>query len=199
MTNKLLAENKLILLFLLYQMDTPMSVSQLVEFAVDKEYMDYFSFQQYLHEIEDENLVETRSENDSLVYAITAEGEQVLSYFSDQIPSSKRTAVLDYTKKNKGRIKTEFSVVANYFYNREKDYVVKCGVYEDNKTLMEINVSVPTKEDAKLLKRNWKNNVPHLYGSILHSLLMQPESIEQKSLEIAEAISKNKSKGKTQQ
>ena len=87
MTKKLLAENKLILLFLMYQMDTPMSVSQLVEFAVDGEYMDYFSFQQYLHEIEDESLVETRSENDSLVYAITADGEQILNYFSDQIPN----------------------------------------------------------------------------------------------------------------
>ena len=41
-----------------------------------------------------------------------------------------------------------------YRYCKENDYTVKCGIYEENKTLMEINVTVPTKEDAKLLKKN---------------------------------------------
>lgn len=194
MQKKLLAENKLILLFLLYQMDLPMTISQMAEFAVDGEYMDYFSFQQYLHELEEEDLIEFKVENDNNVYALKPDGEKVLNYFSKQIPNSKRTAVLDYIKKNKRRIKTEFSVVANYFYNSENDYVVKCGVYEDTKILMEINVSVPTKEDAKLLKKNWKNNVPHLYGGILHTLLMQPETAAAKSAEIADALSRQKNK-----
>lgn len=194
MLKKLLAENKLLLLFLLYQMDIPVTVRQMAEFAVDGEYMDYFAFRQNLSELEDEKLVDITYENENDYYAITSDGEKVLNYFSKQIPSVKRSAVIDYIKKNKGRIKKEFNVIANYFYNAENDYIVKCGVYEDNKVLMEVNVSVPTKEDARLLKKNWKNNIPHLYGSILHTLLMQPESLEKKSIEIAEALEKIKNK-----
>ena len=194
MQKKLPAENKLILLFLLYQMDTPMSERQIAEFAVDGEYMDYFSFKNYLHELTDEALVEERFENENTRYILTGDGEQVLSYFAKQIPAAKHTAVLDYITRNKRRIRKEFSVVANYFCNRENDYVVKCGVYEDNGILMEINVSVPTKEDARLLKKNWKNNISQIYGSVMHTLLMQPEAAEQKSAEIAEALAKKKDK-----
>ena len=182
----------MLILFLLYQMDTPMTVTQMAEFAVDKEYMDYSTFQQHLHDLCDEKLIDEKYENDQNRYFITADGEQVLSYFSGQIPNEKHVAVLDYTAKNKGSIKKDMSVLANYFYNKENDYTVKCGIYEENKTLMEINVTVPTKEDAKLLKKNWKDNIPYLYGSILHMLLMQPEGIEAKSLEIAEALAKKK-------
>lgn len=196
MQNKLPVEDKLLILFLLYQMDTPMTVTQIAEFAVDKEYMDYFAFRQHLQELCSENLVDKRYEKEQDRYSITADGEQVLSYFSGQIPNEKHVAVLDYTTKNKGSIKKDISVLANYFYNKENDYTVKCGIYEENKTLMEINVTVSTKEDAKLLKKNWKDNIPYLYGSILHTLLMQPEGLEQKSLEIAEALASKKKKRK---
>ena len=192
MQSKLPVEDKLLILFLLYQMDTPMTIGQIAEFTVDKEYMDYFSFRQHLHELCDESLVDKCYEKEQERYSITADGEQVLSYFSGKIPNDKHVAVLDYTTKNKGSIKKDFSILANYFYNKENDYTVKCGVYEENKTLLEINVTVPTKEDAKLLKKNWKDNIPYLYGSILHTLLMQPEGIEPKSLEIAEALAKKK-------
>ncbi|MBR6400337.1 MAG: DUF4364 family protein [Firmicutes bacterium] len=196
MRKKQLAENKLLILFLLYQMDIPMTVTQITEFAVDREYMDYFSFQEHMHELQEEALVDEKYENETTRYFITADGEQVLNYFSKQIPNEKRVAVLDYTTKNKGSIKKDINVLANYFYNKENDYTVKCGIYEDAKTLLEINVTVPSKEDAKLLKKNWKENIPYLYGNILHTLLQQPEGIEEKSLEIAEALAKNKKRKK---
>lgn len=194
MRKQLPTENKLVILFLLYQMDMPMSLSQMAEFAVDGEHMDYFSFSQYLHELEDEELVQKKYENDNDRYLITDEGEKALSFFSKQIPDTKRSAVLDFTTQNKRRIKREFSVVANYFYNRDNDYVVKCGVYEDSSIIMEINVSVATKEDAKLLKKNWKNNISQIYDSVMHTLLTPPDNTEENPSEIAEALSENKNK-----
>ena len=196
MQKKQLADNKLLILFLLYQMDIPMTVTQITEFTVDKEYMDYFSFQEHMSELKEAALVDEKYENEQTRYFITADGEQVLSYFSGQITPERRTAVLDYTAKNKGSIKKDINVLANYFYNKENDYTVKCGIYEDSKTLLEINVTVPSKEDAKLLKKNWKENIPYLYGHILHTLLQQPEGIEEKSLDIAEALAKKKEKKK---
>lgn len=169
----LLAESKLIILYLLYQLDMPISTTQIVEFAVDGEYMDFFSFQQYIHELVDSKLLDSFVENNNTFYSLTYEGEQTLLYFTKQIPESKRNSILAYVRKNKKRIKREFEVVSNYFYNGENDYVVKCGVYEDDLTLMEINVSVASKEQAKLVRKNWKTNVTKLYSTILQSLTNQ--------------------------
>jgi hypothetical protein len=167
-----LAESKLIILFLLYQMDMALSTAQLVDFAVDGEYMDYFSFQQYIAQLSDAGMIEsTTTENNTTMYTITSEGEEVLRLFSKQIPYSKRTAICDYVSDNKKRIKREFEVVANYFFNAENDYIVKCGVYEDDTALMEISMSVVSKEQAKRIKKNWKDNVTELYGRILSVMI----------------------------
>lgn len=167
-----LAENKLIILFLLYQMDMSLSTAQLVDFAVEGEYMDYFSCQQYIAQLLEGGLIESATtESNTTMYSITQEGEEVLRLFSKQIPFSKRTAICDYVSNNKKRIKREFEVVANYFYNAENDYIVKCGVYEDETALMEINLSVVSKEQAKRIKKNWKENVTELYGKILAAMI----------------------------
>ena len=79
-----LAENKLIILFLLYQMDMPMSTAQLIDFAVGGEYMDYFSFQQYIAQLVEAGMVESgTSENNSTTYSITPDGEEAVRIVID--------------------------------------------------------------------------------------------------------------------
>ena len=46
----IMAENKLILLYLIYQLDMPISWADLLDFAVPN-YMDYMDFQIYLQEM----------------------------------------------------------------------------------------------------------------------------------------------------
>lgn len=167
-----LAENKLIILYFLYQMDMSLSTAQLVDFAAEGEYMDYFSLSQYLAQLVDTGMLECeQGESNNTLYGITRAGVETLHIFSKQIPYSKRTSICEYVSSNKKRIKKEYEVVANYFYNSENDYMVKCGVYEDDTALMEISMSVVSKEQAKRIKKNWKENVAELYGSILSAML----------------------------
>lgn len=167
-----LAENKLIILYFLYQMDMSLSTAQLVDFAAEGDYMDYFSLSQYLTQLVDTGMLESeQGEGNNTLYGITEAGEETLRIFSKQIPYSKRTSICEYVSSNKKRIKKEYEVVANYFYNGENDYMVKCGVYEEDTALMEISMSVVSKDQAKRIKKNWKENVTELYGSILSAML----------------------------
>lgn len=180
MSNRVVAENKLILLYVLYQMDMAMSWTTLHDFAVT-DYMDYFDFSTYMKEMEVNGLVEKTRENNSTYYTITDSGEQSLHFFTKLIPESKKNSILSYIRKNKKRIKKEYSVYANYFYHSEDEYVVKCGVIEDDVTLLELNVNVATKEQAKLVRKNWKENVNDIYNHILMELLSN--SYEKKELQ----------------
>ena len=46
------------------------------------------------------------------------------------------------------------------------DFLVKCGLHDDNEQyLLEISVSVVSKQQALAICRNWRKNVSHLYGS----------------------------------
>ena len=51
-STKKLAENKLIILHLLQKMGISLSNSEICQFLLEKNYMDYFSIQQYLSELE---------------------------------------------------------------------------------------------------------------------------------------------------
>ena len=58
----IMAENKLILLYLIYQLDMPISWADLLDFAVPN-YMDYMDFQIYLQEMVENGIVEKLNED----------------------------------------------------------------------------------------------------------------------------------------
>lgn len=167
-----LAENKLILLYLIEKMGIPLSNSEICQFALEKNLMDYFSVQQYLSELVEAVLLEKNKENNHTRYVITKQGNEMLSYFGKQIPDFAKNEVAEYIHDNGKRIKAEYEVTANYFLEMNDEYLVKCGVYgNDGSSLMEVSVVVATKEQARSICANWKKNINFLYGSILSSLI----------------------------
>ncbi|MEI3163511.1 MAG: DUF4364 family protein [Lachnospirales bacterium] len=169
-SNRLVAENRLIILYLMYQMDMPLSWEHLYNFAVN-DYMDYFEFQTYITEMEQNGIIETNKDDNVTYYSLTDDGEKTVNTFSKLIPESKRKSIISYVRKNKGVIKKEYAVSANYFQYDENEYIVKCSFIEDDVTLMELNLTVVTKDMAKQVKKNWKQNVSTIYNNLLQSLL----------------------------
>ena len=169
-SNRLVAENRLIILYLMYQMDMPLSWEHLYNFAVN-DYMDYFEFQTYITEMEQNGIIETNKDDNVTYYSLTDDGEKTVNTFSKLIPESKRKSIISYVRKNKGVIKKEYAVSANYFQYDENEYIVKCSFIEDDVTLMELNLTVVTKDMAKQVKKNWKQNVSTIYYNLLQSLL----------------------------
>ncbi len=177
-----LAENKLILMYFLDKMDIPISMGQLHEFAVAQGYMDYFMFQQYIHELVENKLAVSSVENKDTYYTLTAEGSMSLHYFMKQIPEDKVNEIIKYIRKNRNRIKRDYEVCANIFSKGANDYMVKCGVYEDDgSALVELNVAVANKSQAKTVVKNWKNNVTEIYGMLLNRLLDDKNADEMKT------------------
>ena len=173
-----LAENKLIILYLIEKIEIPLSNSEICQFALEKNLMDYFSVQQYLSELVDSGLLEMSSENNSTRYTITPDGEDTLNYFIKHISNYAKTVINTYASENSKRIRAEYAITANYFQEMNNEYTVKCGVYDGDGTtsLMEISVNVATKDQARTICRNWKNHVAELYGNILLTLATEPET-----------------------
>lgn len=164
-------ESKLILLYLIDKMDIPLSNSQVCQFVLEGSYMDYFSIQNYLAEMVETKYLDITKEDNNTRYTINDSGLQALSFFEKNIPTGVKNKINEYVLDNRKRIKRDFEVTANYFYDHKtNEYIVKCGVYEDAKVLMELNISVVSKEQAKTMICNWKKNVTSLYLEIFSNL-----------------------------
>ena len=169
------AENKLLLLYLINRMEFPMSRAQITDFVSGADFMDYYTLQQTLAVMVESGLLDATEENsldsNTTRYVVTGEGQTTLEYFEKHIPWSRRQAIDRYITENQGKIKKDYEVTATYFPNVENDeFRVKCGVYEDRRALLELFVSVDTREQAKLIQSNWRANASVLYQRIIEAL-----------------------------
>ena len=174
------AENKLLLLYLINRMEFPMSRAQVTDFVHGADFMDYYTLQQTLAiMVENGHLdatEENATDNNTTRYAVTDEGQTTLEYFEKHIPWSKRQTIDRYISENRVKIKKDYENTATYFPNVENDeFRVKCGVYEDKRALLELFVSVDTREQAKLIQSNWRANASVLYQRIIEALTVTEE------------------------
>ena len=170
--------NKLVILYLINRMELSMSRAQITDFVISKDFMNYFTLEETLSDMKDLNLLESTQENaqdaSTTRYAVTDEGLTCLEYFADQIPRAMRISINHYVEENRGKVKKDYEVTATYFPNVENDdFQVKCGVYEERRALLELSVSVDTREQAKIIQNNWHHNASKLYMRILDAVISE--------------------------
>ena len=110
-----LAEHKLIILYLLQKMGIALSNSEICQFLLEKNYMDYFSVQQYLAELVEAGWLEKSREQNNTRYTITDEGEETVNYFLNHISEDAKVEINTYVKENNRRIRAEYAVTATIF------------------------------------------------------------------------------------
>lgn len=163
--------NKLLLLYLIDKMDLPLSRGQISDFVLQAEFMDYYTLQQVLGDMVDSSYLEFTTNNNTTLYTVTDDGLQTLEYFEKHIQPSIRNKINQYIKENRKDLKRAFENTATFFPNAEyDDFLVKCGVYDEGRVLMELSISVDTRDQARLIQNNWKANAKTLYGDIIRIL-----------------------------
>ena len=139
-----LAENKLLLLHILKELNRPISNTQLTEIVLENNLINYFTLQQYISELDSSEFIRYEDINEKKLIVLTKKGENVLSFFKDRISPSK------------------ISIINNYI--NEKIELIK------KLPLIDLKVSVPTKKQASLLCSKWQENPSEIYNKIINIL-----------------------------
>lgn len=167
-----LAENKLLMLYVLKAIKEPISNTQLTEIILENNFMNYFTFQQYLAELEESKFVEYQEANDKKLLLLTEKGDNVLALFKARISPSKISIIDEYIKEKIGSIKKELTIHADYTLGDSDDsFIVDLKAIEDQLLLMELKLSVPTKNQATLICSKWKENPSEIYTNIINILI----------------------------
>ncbi len=162
---------KLIILKMLDQADAPLTGAQITDFILEKEYTNYFTLQQVLSEMEETGLVLVSSNRNSTIYRIADSGRHTLTYFGDKVSETICSEITAFLEEHQIEIRNALSNVADYFPSNDGGYMVRCQVREHNSTLIELNLSVPTKKEADSVCQNWQSKSQSLYAYIMKELL----------------------------
>ena len=168
-----LAENKLLLLFVLEVLNRPISNTQLTELVLENNLINYFTLQQYISELDSSQFISYKDVNEKKLLIITKKGENVLSFFKDRISPSKIAIVNSYLNDKLDLIKKELTVQSDYTLEKNDSFLVDLKALEDNSTLMELKISVPTKKQATSLCSRWQNNPSDIYTNIVNLLFSE--------------------------
>ncbi|MCL1863032.1 MAG: DUF4364 family protein [Defluviitaleaceae bacterium] len=169
-------ENKLLLLYLINTMELPMTRSEVTDFVIQNELMNHFTLGENLSDMVERGFLEATFENtldeNTTRYVVTDEGLTNLELLEGQIPRYIRNIITQYIVDNRGKIKKGYEKTAHYFPAENGEYIVKCGIYDDKRDsmLMELSFPVFTREQAKQMQQNWHANYTALYEKILSAL-----------------------------
>lgn len=162
---------KLMVLYMLKKVNFPLSNAQMSDFFLNKEYTNYFTFQQVLNELLESNLIRVETIRNTSRYEMTKEGDEVLYYFGNKISEAIAEDMDQFLKDNKFKLRNETGIVSDYYKASDHDYVVHCQVREGKSVLLEVNVTVPGEEQASVMCDNWKNHSQEIYAYIMKNLM----------------------------
>ena len=167
-----LAENKVLILYILDQIDDGIIEDGLYKIITSINNVNYFYFKQVLTDLLDTKLVGifTKEEEEDVI-KITSEGRNALSLTQEVMPGILKLKADNVFKKELSSINNESSVIAEFIPKNENDYTVKCKIVENNETIFEVKTFAGSRDRAKRIVDNWNENASKIYPKILDILL----------------------------
>ena len=171
-TNKSLAQDKVLILYILNNVKHDITESDLFKLLSPVNNINYFYFKQILADLVDSRLVQTYTKDDEsddkpLLYELTPDGKNSLNLTIDVLPGLVKLKMDTVLKNEVNNIVSEDSIVTEYIPENEHSYTVKCKIVENNKTIFEVRTFAGSNENAKLISDNWKENASVIYPKIL--------------------------------
>ena len=166
-----LAENKVLILYILNLIDNDFKEDDLFKIITSINNINYFYFKQLLTDLIDSKLVGTYTKEEEPVIKITSEGKNAYTLTKDVLPGILKLKADNIFKKELSTIEEESSIIAEFTPKSENDYTIKCKIVENNETIFEVKTSVGSRDRAKRIVDNWNQNATKIYPQILNLLL----------------------------
>ena len=170
-----LAENKVLILYILYLLDKDIRQDDLFKIISSINDINYFYFKQIITDLIDSKLVGMYTKEEEQVIEITTEGKNAYLLTKDVLPGILKLKADNVFQREFSSIEDESSIIAEFIPKNENDYTVKCKIVENNETIFEVRTFAGSRDRAKQIVDNWNKNASSIYPKILNMLLDKKE------------------------
>ena len=170
--NETLAENKVLILYILNKIDKPVNNDELLQLVLSVEDMNYFYFQQFLLDLLENKYIEVYDEDNfsEQVYRLSTAGKEALELTKDLIPGIVKLKIDSTIKGELQDIEEEISIISEFTPEDDGGFIVTCKIIEHNKTIFEVSTSAASRDQAKSISDNWKENAVDIYPTMINLL-----------------------------
>ncbi len=165
-----LAENKVLILYILSNVKKAITNNTLYKIVLSVLDMNYFYFQQFLLDLVKSDFVLTYPQEEQQMYLITDKGVKTLELTEDILPGIIKLQIDTNLKYALDDVNEENSIIAEYTPVNENYYNVTCKIMENNECLFEVKTFAGSREQAKHIVDNWKKHAGTMYPNLLEIL-----------------------------
>lgn len=166
-----LAENKLLLLYILESIKLPVSKNQITEIVLKNNFLNYFTLQQYISELITAGFIEYMEVSGKNRLTVTSKGHKVLGMFLNRLSENKTKVVDSYVEENINKIRQEIDLTADYTIASNNSFTVNLKAMENGITLIDLKLNVVSNKQARDICAKWKTNSSELYNEIINVLV----------------------------
>lgn len=164
-----MTEQKLVTLYALDRLG-PTTAVQLLRFMVENELMDYIALQLSTAELEEMGLLRKLPHALGALYAPSAKGYDTLKLFHSRIPHSRAMLMDGIAQEWKRRFSEEKQVLADWEETPSGEYVARLRLLEGELSLLDVRVSLPTREQASRFCQRWPRTANQVYAQLMQAL-----------------------------
>lgn len=165
-----IAQNKLLILYLLKTINIQLSELQILRIVSDNGWLNYFDLKECMFELIESGLVERRDTPSGAFFAITELGGTTVFYLEKELPASLRKSVDSFCEKNRDDLRLETELHADYIKIDEGEYKVMLKVLENQVPVFELNLVTYSQASAEAFIKKWKSTAPIIYKNTYDSL-----------------------------
>lgn len=168
--SKELAENKLIILYILDKIKFPIENKKLTQIILEENLISYFSLQGYITELIGADFISIIEEENKKRLTLSEKGKKVLSLFQNRINFRKKDSIDSYLQNQLENIRKDITISAEYTIEKGENFIVNLKAYEDKIVLIDIKLSVASNKQAREICNLWRENSSSTYSEIIKLL-----------------------------
>lgn len=162
---------KLMVMYMLMKIDSPLTTAQISEFILEKGYTTYFKLQEALSEMVEANMLNTETTHNRTLYQLTSNGAETIQILQTNLSQEIRIDIRNFLREKQYSLKEEVGTKSTYYRLTNQQYEAHCQILEDGYPLIDLKLSVPTEAEAKSIVTNWPERSQEIYASLLAQLL----------------------------
>ena len=166
---------KLLILYMLHKINNAINSIELTNYIIEERLISFIEFQQRINELIASNHLAVFSDSGVKNYKITGDGIALLSEMNDLIPRTEKNRVDRTVYKLRRNLINSRSVSAEYIPENEHSGYVRLKLTEGELSMLEVNIAIASKKEARSICKNWKANTVKLYAGIVELLLESTE------------------------
>ncbi len=166
-----MAKDKLNILFFLDSIGEPISELSIEHGMMENDLMEYFSFKQYMMELENSSFIQKHIILEKPYYSVTEHGKNSLEYFSSKMMGSEKKLIKKYIEEHFDELTKYQDIYTNFKKIGDSRYQVDIEILENKSSLLSLSVEVPSKKMCLDIIDNWNNNPSKMYIHLMNLMI----------------------------